>query len=434
MLSYQAALKCVLRNSFPLKPLLIPLREALGHIAARDVLSPEPYPAFDNSAVDGYAVSIPSTYKEGEPIKLKVCGEIPAGKFSREILKPGEAIRIFTGAAIPRGTQAVVMQEDTRRINGTLQILKRPGLQEHIRFRGEDFQKGRILVRKRTVLNPTHLALLAAVGYPKVFVYPSPTVSVLATGGELFRRPVILRVPAGGRSASGGKSEESRKGSFACLPARQASLRVTLPRGKIRDSNSILLDGLVKKIDGTPHVFPSVGDEPREIHSAIRKGLKSDLLLISGGVSVGKYDFVRDILKEEGVREIFWKVDIKPGKPLFFGKKGRTLVFGLPGNPVSVFVTFEEFVKPAILRMRGREETAPWVWARMKEGFQNGGRLHFVRVRCVREKSGYGVTPLEGQGSHRIGTLALSNALLRVEPNLCLKRHQEVLVKFIGGN
>lgn len=395
MLAYDEALAEILKTTFPLKPEFLSLRGCLGLVVSKDLFSSEPFPNFDNSAVDGYALSFPLPEKGGTKVPFKICGEVSAGKILRQALKPGEAVRIFTGAPVPRGAQAIVMQEHTERRNGSLLVLKSLKLQENIRFRGEDFQKGRVLVRRNTVLTPTHLALLAAAGYEKAPVYPSPQVSILATGNELLR------------------PGEKRKA------------------GKIYDSNTILLESLVKETGGNPHSFQPVGDRAQEIRSRVREGLQGDVLIISGGVSVGKYDFVREVLKKEGVREIFWKVDIKPGKPLFFGKKNRTLIFGLPGNPVSVFVTFEEFVKPAILKMKGGLKTQKGIRARLTEGFRNGPRLHFVRVRCVSGKSGYGVTPLKGQGSHMIGSLASSNALLRVEPNAILRRNQYVLVKMI---
>ena len=397
MITYKEALKKILEHSQLLKVGSVPLREGLGRILGKDIVAPEPFPSFDNSAVDGYAISVPSHMREGKKIKLKVQGEIRAGQRFKGFLKPGHAIRIFTGASVPKGTQAVAMQEHVERVNGHIFLSKKPEREDNIRFRGEDFQKGKILARRNTLLAPTHLALLAAVGCEKIPVRPSPKVAILATGSELL--------------AVGEK----------------------LMQGKIRDSNTILLEALVKEVGGISFSFSSVGDDPKKIRSWIQKGLNSDMLLISGGVSVGKYDFVKEILKQEGVKEIFWKVNIKPGKPLFFGKKNQTLVFGLPGNPVSVFVTFEEFVKPAIFRMEGKvQQEDKWIKGYLTKPFRNGSRFHFVRVRCHRKKTGYTITPLKGQGSHMIGSLACANALLRVEANANLKKNACVSVKLIG--
>ena len=390
MLTYKQALKEVLRHAKRLRPRSLPLEEALGLRVSRDLFSPEPFPAFDNSAVDGYAV--PSN-PEGP---LKIQGEIPAGKFFKDCLKPGYAVRVFTGAPVPKGTYAVVMQEDTQRINGSVSLLKKPEFKEHIRFRGEDFRAGKRLVKKGTMLEPAHLAVLAAVGAKRVPVIPRPQVAILVTGSELLK-----------------KGERVKP-------------------GMIRDSNTILLKSMIRNIGGIPHVLESTGDDPEKIGRLIPKGLANDLLIISGGVSVGKYDFVKEVLKKERVREIFWRVNIKPGKPVFFGRKGRCLVFGLPGNPVSVFVTFEKLVKPAILQFQGKKQTAAGaVRGYLRRAYQNGSRLHFLRVRFLRRKNRCELTPLKGQGSHMMGELARANALLQVEPNARLRKNQRVTAQVI---
>ncbi len=391
MLSYKQALEKIIRHSSPLKAKLLPLREALGLVVAKNIFSEEPFPSFDNSAVDGYAISAPKRL----PRLLKVQGEVQAGEVFKRGLKPGHAIQIFTGAPVPQGAQAVVMQEYTERINGRVTLLKPSKLNDNIRFCGEDFERGAILIKKGTLLGPTQLALLATVGCEKVPVYPPVKVAILATGSELLK--------VGER----------------------------LKPGKIRDSNSILLEALVKQVGGNPSSFPSAGDNFRTVRSRIRKGLKNNILLVSGGVSVGKYDFVKEVLKQEGVREIFWKVDIKPGKPLFFGKKDQTLVFGLPGNPVSVFITFMEFVKPAIEKMTMQKFFERSVEGYLTQKFQNGNRLHFVRVQCRRRGKGFAITPLKGQGSHMIGSLAVSNGILKVEPNHLLRKNERVSIKII---
>lgn len=395
MLTYKQAIEKVLEHSFPLKSRRLRFWESLGLVASRDLISHEPFPSFDNSAVDGYAISSLSD-KKGQ-MALEVQGEIRAGECFRGILRPGCAVRIFTGAQVPRGAQAVVMQEDTERVNGHVFLLKRPSAKENVRFAGEDVQKGEVIVWRSTLLNASHLAVLAAVGYEKVPVFPPPKIAILATGSELLKA---------------GKK---------------------LKPGKVRDCNSILLQALVEKDGGIPNLLPTVGDNLAKIRVLVRKGLRNDILLIAGGVSVGKYDFVREVLKKEGVREIFWKVDIKPGKPIFFGIKNQTLVFGLPGNPVSVFVTFQEFVRPAIFKMMGKNDHTggEQVEGYLTKPFQNGSRLHFVRVHCVRGRKGYLVTPLKGQGSHMIGSLAASNGILKVEPNRLLRKNERLSVKII---
>jgi len=424
MLSYAEALNRILRHTTLLKVRPLPLSECLGRVLGENIYSPLDFPHFDNAAVDGYAVGknfqgqgtaqlrfaatrprretaggyCSRHFRQGGGVfrcELEVQGEIPAGGIFEGGLRFQHAIRIFTGAPVPKGTKAVVMQEHTERQNGSVLILKSPERYENIRFRGEDFRKGDLLLKKGTMLEPSHLALLATVGCKKAPVYPAPKIAILATGNELL------------------KSGER------------------LSAGKIFDSNTILLEAMVHRNGGDPQVLCPAGDSIREIHKAVKMGLECDVLIVAGGVSVGKYDFVKKALAREGVGEIFWKVDIKPGKPLYFGKKNQTLVFGLPGNPVSVFVTFEEFVKPALLKMGGKRIEAKWKEGLLTQGFENGARPHFVRVRCESEKGAVRIILLKGQGSHQISALARSNALLKVEPYEILKKNQKVRVKMM---
>ncbi len=398
MLTHKEALQKILSQAQPLAPKRVLLRESLGLVLSEDIVAPEPFPSFNNSAVDGYAVSGISQKVNQKQIKFKVTGEIRAGECFKGSLKSGHAVRIFTGAPVPNRTQAVAMQEYVERANGHVSLLKELAPHENIRFCGEDVRIGKTLLKKNSAITPSHLALLAALGCHKILVTPVPKVSILATGSELIKIGEPLRP------------------------------------GKIRDSNTILLEALVKQAGGIPLCLPNVGDSPAKIRFLIREGLKQDVLLISGGVSVGKYDFVKEILREEGVKEIFWKVDIKPGKPLFFGKKNRTLVFGLPGNPVSVFVTFEEFAKPALLKLMGKKNfDGQMVQGSLAKPFMNGPRFHFVRVQCVQKRGGFAITPLKGQGSHMVGSLASANALLRVKANASLKKNTMVSVKLLDG-
>ena len=397
MLSYPEALKIILECARPLKPKALPLSECLGKILEKNIYSPAPFPAFNNSAVDGYAVCLDKRPEQTGFI-LKVRGEIPAGKYFSGTLKPGQAMQIFTGAPVPKGADAVVMQEYVERRNGSVMFSRKPSADENVRFLGEDFLQGAVLLKRKVNLGPEHLALLAATGHRKVRVCPSPRVAILTTGSELL-----------------GPGSKPRP-------------------GKIYDSNSILLETLVKKTGGIPFGMGTAGDTLKKIEAKIREGLKQDVLIISGGVSVGKYDYVKEALKKQGVKEIFWKVNIKPGKPLYFGKKGKTFVFGLPGNPVSVFVTFEAFVKPALLKMMGKKSEPMRSEGFLTKTFQNGPRLHFVRVRCQKRNGRFEVTPLKGQGSHQIGTLAKANGILKVDANGTLAAGQKVSVSSMSGD
>ncbi len=418
MLTHRKAIKEISRHTFALKPKFLPLSRCLDKVLAKTLSSPIPFPNFDNSAVDGYAIRfkkkvvILSEAKDlasrffglrpqnDDPVQhttFHVQGEIAAGEFFSGTLKPGHAMQIFTGAPVPRGTDAVIMQEQTERQNGSVNILKPPRFKENIRFQGEDFRKNSTLVKAGTRLEPAHLALAATAGCDKISVYPWPRVAILVTGNELLN------------------------------PGQKI-----LP-GKIYDSNTVFLEALVKKAGGAPFILPRIKDNLRKSIAAIRKGLEYDVLIVAGGVSVGKYDFVKEALKKEGVKEIFWKVNIKPGKPLYFGKKKKTLVFGLPGNPVSVFVTFEEFVKPALLKMSGQDIGPKWVQGVLKSEFKNGFRPHFVRVRYFQQKGNSMIEPLKGQGSHQVASLAKANALMKVKAGQTLGAGQTVKAKIILG-
>jgi molybdopterin molybdotransferase len=373
-------------------------------VLASNIRAPEPFPSFDNSAVDGYAVPDLAT------MSYRLQGEIRAGDPPRQRLKSGHAFRIFTGAPIPVGTAAVVVQEHTVCTGDSLQLTAPVKAQANIRRRGEDFQRGTRALSKGTLLDPQHLALLAALGVVRVPVISAARVSILATGSELVAPTSKPRA------------------------------------GQLRASNPVLLESMLRQLGAKPTVLPTVGDSIAAIRRQVKRGLTSDVLLISGGISVGKYDHVRDVLRSLAVRELFWTVDIKPGKPAYFGKAGGTLVFGLPGNPVSVFVTFEEFVRPALLALMGRDSEQPTtkragparaarpqrlIQGSLTSDFRNGSRLHFVRVRCVLEESRWLASPLTGQGSHMLGALAQSNGILKVAPNAHLRKGQNVEVKLI---
>lgn len=386
MLEYKEALRLIQSHTPAPRPEWVALENALARTTARPIVAREPFPHFDNSAVDGYALRL----SPGPTYEVR--GEVAAGGLFPGKLSEGEAVRIFTGAPVPRGADAVVMQEVTERANGQVRMLERPVKGGHIRKAGEDFAAGKILVRERVRLGPAHLALLAAAGHARVSVFRLPDVSVIATGDELVG-PGERRAP-----------------------------------GKIRDCNTILVSSLVRQAGGRPRTFRRVKDDPARLGRAVRRALASDILIIAGGVSVGKYDFVKDVLAAEGVREIFWKVNIKPGKPVYFGKKGKTLVFGLPGNPVSACVTFEEFVKPALVRMLGQGPSPAWSGTLIRE-YRNGSRPHFLRVAIARRGASARVRVLDKQGSHQIGALAEADGILFAPAGAILRKGQTVRVK-----
>lgn len=384
MLTYEEALKRILGATPSPRMAVVRLSESLGLVLARPITARCDLPPFDNSAVDGFAVrsqdAPQATNGHGAHAALSVVGKAEAGRPFGALVRQGEAVRILTGAQVPQGADAVVMQEDAIRRNRELVIRHRPTPGQHIRRRGEDLRNGTRILAAGTWLRPQEIGLLAAVGVGKVPVYPRPTVAILTTGDELQR------------------------------PGRR------LKSGHVYESNGPLLQTLVQQAGARTMDLGMGRDTLASLTRTISRGLACDLLVISGGVSVGDKDLVRNAAQRCGIRQLLWRVSIKPGMPLFIGKRRRTLVFGLPGNPVSVFVTFEEFVKPALYRLLGRGWQDPYAEsAILAEGLRvsRARRTHFIRVRCSQQNQ-LVAEPLDGQGSHRLRSLVEADGWVRV--------------------
>ena len=389
MLTYEQALRRVRKATPPPRVARRALHEALGLVLAQRIIAPLDLPPFDNSAVDGYAIRVArrpgsqdagSANGNGRPIVLRLAGQSSAGSPFCGSVRPDEAVRVFTGAVVPRGTDRIIMQEHVKRVGSQVIVARVPSAGRHIRRRAEDLRRGARALDAGTRLRPQEIGLLAAMGYRRVLVYQPPSVAILATGDEL-QRP-------GAR----------------------------LTRGRIYESNGALLAALVRREGARALRLGLVRDVFRRLVARIRLGLRHDILLVAGGVSVGEKDLVRDACKACGVNEIFWQVNIKPGMPLFCGRRGRTLVFGLPGNPVSVFVTFEEFVKPALFRLMGRSwqdgYTEPAVLVNDLQ-VSPTRRTHFLRVRCSSHNQ-LVAEPLNGQASHQLHSLVKADGWIRV--------------------
>jgi molybdopterin molybdotransferase len=384
MLTYEGALQRLLRSLPSPQVTSERLQEALGLVLARPVRARLDLPRFDNSAVDGYAIHAgdpPAQTTGGPALALCIVGESQAGHPFQGTVQAGQAVRIFTGAQVPQGAQAVVMQEHAQRLQDHVLLRLRPQVGQHIRRRGEDVRRGTQVLTAGTRLRAQEIGLLAALGCVTASVYRRPVVAILVTGDEV--RPPGVRLTA----------------------------------GQIYESNGVLLEALAHGVGARSLRLGIAGDAMRPLLAAIRRGLSSDLLVIAGGVSVGEKDIVRQALRCAGVRPIFWQVNIKPGMPLFFGRRGRTLVFGLPGNPVSTFVTFEEFVRPALSRLMG------WAWrdpyttpATLTQDLKTSQtrRTHFLRVRCAVQDGHIVAHPLNGQGSHHLRTLVEADGWIRV--------------------
>ncbi len=341
MISVEEALGKVLSEIDPLPAEEIPLREAHGRFLALEIRATADMPPFDRSAMDGYAVRHEDVARA--PAELRVVEEIPAGRDPVRIVGRGEAARIMTGAAVPPGADTVVMVERTESLDGgrRVRILEEGERGQHVRRAGEDLRAGSILLEPGRFLGAPEIALLAAEGRAEVRVGSRPAVTILPTGDEL--------VPIDGT-----------------------------PRGsQIRETNSWLLAILLRRIGIEPRLPGIVPDEPDALGRSIREGLAAEVLLITGGVSMGDYDLVGDALKAAGCRAVFERVAIQPGKPLFFGivDGPRAVVFGLPGNPASSVVDFLVFVRPALRRMMGASEPVePLPSARLMEPFRRTSR------------------------------------------------------------
>jgi len=376
MLTYERALAQILKKTPRARTALVELEQALGLTLARPIVARHDLPRFDNTAVDGYAVRL-----EGSVKTWHVIGEAQAGRPFHDRVGRGQAVRILTGAPVPHGADAVIMQERVTRRPGRIGAEEEPKPGQHIRRRGEDLKAGTRVLAAGTILRPQELGLLAAMGYRRVPVHPRPRVAILVTGDEV--RPPGSRLKA----------------------------------GQIYESNGMLLHAMVQQLGATPRRLGIVPDRMVPLMQRIRVGLVADILVIAGGVSVGDKDFVRLAARRCGVTPVFWQVDIKPGKPLLFGRRGRTMVFGLPGNPVSVFATFQEFVVPALCRLMGR----PWdpgyrVPARLAKpvAVSPSRRTHFIRVRTVSRNGHLDVEPVAGQGSHQLRSLVQADGWIRL--------------------
>lgn len=372
MIKFEEALKRILENTLTLPARKIPIQEAVGMILQEDIRSGIEMPPFDKSAMDGYAVNSLDT-KEC-PVRLKCLGLIQAGDVFTKRLKRGECVKIMTGAPLPKGADSVILVEDVSEDAGFVEVSKPVKKGENVCFRAEDIKRGDRVLEKGKKISPSEVGILATVGRCFVKVIPKPKAAILNTGGEI--------VPLGSK----------------------------LARFKIYNTNGPMLKTLLKCDGIKPRVLGIAKDNVQQLSRAIRKGLTDDILLISGGVSMGDYDLIPEVLKNAGVKQIFHKVNIKPGKPLFFGVKNKTVIFGIPGNPVSNFLSYLIFVRPAIRKMMGYKGCKP----PFKEGIvrkefrTKAGRRHFVLVKAIEQEGHLYLLPVESHGS--ADTLSLSKA------------------------
>ena len=343
MLSYYQAREQILTAVQPLSVEKVSLLDAAGRAVAEDIIANQPLPLFDNSAMDGYAVRAEDC---AVGTRLPISGYLPAGGTPNCRIEPGTAVKIMTGAPIPPGADVVVPFEETEETPDqvTLQTAVKKG--QHIRWQGEDIKPGDRIIETGTLLRPAEISLLASFGMSMIKVHRRVRVAILSTGDEL---------------------QELDELRF---------------EGGIINSNSWALAAAVREIGAEPLMQGIARDNLESLRAKLSDGLQADVLITSAGVSAGDRDLVREVLEELGVEQQFWKINIRPGKPTAFGLRGTTPVFSLPGNPVSTMITFEEFVRPALLKMMGHKTLLkPLFKAKLQQEVKKkAGRLQIMRV------------------------------------------------------
>jgi len=381
LIEHPEAVRLVLENTHRLPAEDVPLVEARGLALAEDVRARFDSPPFDNSAVDGYAVRSGDA-EAGRT--FRVVDEAPAGRPAAKSVGEGEAIKIFTGGVIPEGADAVVMVENTSGWGEEFELKKAASPEQNVRGSGEDVREGAVILSAGTEIGPPEIALAATQGYGRLPVYRRPEVVILSTGTEL--------VEPGERE---------------------------LEPGEIYDSNSFAMIAQAEEVGARARRVSAASDDAEVLRNAVKEALETaDVVVTSGGVSVGEKDLVKGTMLELGVEQVFWGVKFKPGKPLFFGVHEGASVFGLPGNPVSAMVCFELFVRPALVKMMGREDKGrPRIQVYFEDDVRNSfGRMHAMRVSLQQTEKGWLARSVGAQGSGLVSSLTKADALALIGP------------------
>ncbi len=370
MISVDEALAIVLQRARKKKSILRPFNLCEGYILAEKIISHETIPPYDNSAVDGFAIRVEDAEKSNS---FKIVGTLHAGEIFLGALRRGEAVHIMTGAPLPKGANAVVKIEDTHRENAQVKISSKIKRLENIRKAGDDINKGDKVFDKGRRLSAFDIGVLASLGKTKVRVIPKPTVAIISTGDELV------------------------------MPHEKRS------RGQIRASSSSVLTALAERLGATVHNLGIARDNKKILTKMIQQAFSADIILTTGGVSMGEHDYVREIFKTVGIKIDFWKVKQKPGKPLVFGHCKDKLFFGLPGNPVSSIVCFILYVYPTITKMAGELEFPPRMEVQLAHSIsKKAGLRQFLRA-TLNHENGKWLASLTGEQSSGMLT-SLSNA------------------------
>lgn len=399
--SVEEAKRMILNSVSTLSSEIISFMEAYDRVLYEDIVSDVMVPPMDDSAMDGYAVIADDTRgaSKENPARVRITGEIQAGgSIKGKNVSKGTAIRIMTGAHIPEGADSVVQFEDTEEEDGYVKIFSEVSKHNNYRFSGESIKRGDTVLKKGDRLNSADIGLLAAMNRSAVKVYRRPTVSIISTGDEL------------------------------------ADIGEEIKAGQIRNINAYTLYSEVKKYNAIPHYMGIVKDTLKDTKDIFLKALKSDVVISTGGVSMGRYDFVKDIYPDLGIEVQFEWVKVKPGRPCTFGKKGNTLVFGLPGNPVSTLTSFIQFVRPALLRLMGAKRIEkPVVNAILEEDIKKKpGKAHLLRGCFTIRNNEIYVSTTGNQKSSVLLSMSAANCLIVIpESKTNIKAGEKVTIQLI---
>ncbi|GLV57102.1 molybdopterin molybdenumtransferase MoeA [Dictyobacter sp. S3.2.2.5] len=383
MISVEEALARILAEIAPLPTVRVPLSEALGLVLAEDVIAQEAIPPFDNSAMDGFALlSQDSKQQQDQPPRLKVTGTVAAGYVADHAVEPGTAMRIMTGAPVPPGADTVIQVELTRHggpESDWVEILQEVKPGNNIRPAGEDMRHGQLILPRGTEIGAWEIGVLATLGWASVPVTRRARVAILGTGDEVIE------------------------------------IDQPLQPGKIRNSNSYLLEAAVRRAGAIPERLGVARDTVESLREKFSQAINADLILTSGGVSVGDFDLVKNIMSEQGEIQ-FWRINMRPGKPVAFGHIGTVPLLGLPGNPVSSAVTFELFGRPILRKLQGHTHLLkPQIEVTVEDGVQERAmRRHYVRAYVKWQDGKFVARTTGNQGSHIMTSLLQTNALLIV--------------------
>ena len=402
MIDYEEARGLVLAAVKALHAESVLLADAQGRTLARDIKAREAIPPFTKATMDGYAVRADDTRPAGADgaVELEVVEDLPAGRHSRKPVGPGRAVRIMTGAPLPEGADAVVMVEDTAKRGARVEVRRAVRAGDNVGRAGEDLRKGEIVLERGAVIGPAETGMLAAAGLRSVPVVRRPKLAVIATGDEIVE-----------------PGERKRP-------------------GQIRNSNGPALMALARRAGAEAEYLGIARDKNSSLGLRIRRAKDADILVLTGGVSVGDHDLVKDELAAAGVRPVFWRVRIKPGKPLFFGRRGRQRVFGLPGNPTSAMVTFLLFVGPVIDGLLGRKVPGPAGGRAVlaEDIVLKPGRKQFLRAVLDAGGSTLKVAPYSDQRSGVLRSMVRSRVLIVVPADVSrLEKGRDVDILYMDG-